>query len=238
MLDLLTTQFRFLAFRPIKPDLRNHWFRYVSYVIIVTWLVGMGRYWDHPKALPWQYLGLGSVAYLFVLSTFLFVVVAPLRPLNWNWLNVFVFVGLTSLPAGLYAIPVERFMNIQSAMSLNALFLALIALWRVSLYATFLTRYARLGGGQVLLALLLPLSAIVVALSALNLEHVVFNIMAGNRDNVSSSDLSYFVVILISWFAVLLSPATLIGYLFAIWHAWTSKTGNPEPKSGDNEMSV
>ena len=217
MRDVLRTQFRFLCFRPIRPDLVNQRLDYVVYVLLVTWAVGVGRYWDHPSALPWQYAGLGSLAYVFVLSTFLWLIVAPLRPPHWRWFNVFIFVGLTSLPAALYATPVERFVPMSTAMSLNAWFLGIVALWRVALYSHFLWTYAQLRGVRIVVSVLLPLSLIVFALAALNLEHVVFNLMSGIRESdASPNDLAYVVVFVLAFFGFWTTPFSVILYVYAI----------------------
>lgn len=61
--DLFRTQLRFLAFQPVRPDLQRQLLPWLIYIFAVTWLVGMGRYWDHLHARPWQTAGLGSLAY-------------------------------------------------------------------------------------------------------------------------------------------------------------------------------
>ena len=55
-----------------------------------------------------------------------------------------IFVTLTSLPALLYAIPVEKFMALEYAQTANVLFLAVVASWRVALLIVFLKRAAGL----------------------------------------------------------------------------------------------
>lgn len=223
---ILKTQVDFLLFRGVAPDLAKNAKTYLVYVVLVAWLVGVGRYWDHPNALTWQYFGLGSVAYVFVLSAFLYAIVLPLKPENWTYVSVLVFVGLTSLPGILYAVPVEQFMSLKHAQQANATFLALVAVWRVALYMVFLTRVARLGAFRIIVATLLPLSAIIVALAGLNLEHVVFDIMAGIREeSASPNDIAYTVVFTLSLFAYIGFPVTLLLYLFAIFH---NRKGNSE----------
>ena len=219
--QILRVQFATLLFRPAIPDLKTHFKAYLLYVLLVTWIAGVGRYWDHPDAQLWQYLGLGSIAYIFVLSAFLYFVLLPLRPRNWSYRTVLVFVGLTSLPAVLYAIPVERFLSMDTAQSVNAWFLAIVALWRVALYLRFLKSVAGFKGLQIAVSLLLPLSAIIVALSALNLEHAVFEIMAGNPDTPETAgDTAYMVVFLLSAFAYVAFPITLILYCTATYRYW------------------
>ncbi len=217
-LEVWKTQLAFLFFRPVRPDLESRFGYYLVHVILVTFAVGVGRYWDHSSAQAWQYFGLGSIAYIFLLSAFLYVLLLPLRPRRLSYKVVFVFVGLTSLPGIFYAIPVVRFFALSTAQSLNALFLAVVALWRVGLYLNFLDKVAELEGSAMFVALLLPLSAIVVALSMLNLEHAVFEIMAGNAENPSTAaDSAYVIVITLTVFASLAFPITLLMYFYAIY---------------------
>ena len=90
--------------------------------IVGTWLAGIGRYWDHPDAKILQYAGLGSVIYIFILAAFIWLIVLPYKPLRWKYKTVLTFVSLTSFPAFLYAVPVEKFMKIEAAATVNAWF--------------------------------------------------------------------------------------------------------------------
>ncbi len=215
--EMLRTQFAFLAFRPIRISLQQDFGRWLAFVIVVTWIAGVGRYWDHPAADAWQYLGLGSIAYIFLLSLLLYLIVWPLRPSNWTYRGVLVFVGLTSMPALLYAIPVERFVELQAAQSINAWFLGLVALWRVALLFRYLVTSARLHWFVVATVSVLLLSGIVVTLTFLNLEHVVFDLMAGIREeNASPNDTAYLVVLGLAFFSLYSFPIALILYLGAV----------------------
>lgn len=216
--EVLRTQIAFLFFRPISPDLRNRYGAYLAFVLVVTWAVGVGRYWDHPTAYGWQYAGLGSVAYVFVLAAILFLVVAPLRPANWSYGSVLVFVGLTSLPAALYAVPVERFLSPGAAMRANVWFLAIVAAWRVALLVRHLRVAARLRWFDVVIATLLPLSAIVVALGFLNLEQAAFSVMGGIREH-TANDAAYGVVVALTFFSILAFPVTLAFYAVSVYRA-------------------
>jgi len=181
-------------------------------------LCGIGRYWDNPRADLWQYLGLGSVAYIFVMAFILWVVIMPLKPENWRYRNVLLFVSLTSPPAILYAIPVERFMSLHAAQSANVWFLAVVATWRVALLFKYLITVARLSGLCVVVATLLPLTLIVTVLASLNLEHVVFRIMAGLEDHErSANDSAYFVLLVITYFSVMASPVLLSFYGWLVY---------------------
>ena len=218
---LLHDEWRFLTFRPMSQAIRTHWQVYLVFGLLFTWLAGIGRYWDNPRAELWQYLGLGSVAYVFVLALFVWGLLAPLRPKNWSYRNVLLFITLTAPPAVLYAIPVERFMTLNNARAANVWFLGLVAMWRVALLIVFLRRTAGLSDGATAVAALLPISAIVLALSLLNLEHVVFNLMGGLRDrDASGNDSAYLIVSFLSIFAFLAAPVLAIIYLVLVIVAW------------------
>ena len=170
---------RFLTFQNAKIDEKEHGRSFFLAAILFAWIAGIGRYWDHPDAAWWQYAGLGSVLYIFFLSTFLFLIVWPLKPKRWSWLSIFIFVGLTSPLAWLYAIPVEQFLTPELAIKVNVWFLAIVAIWRVALYAKFLWSYGGLRFYALVAALLAPLSIIVMFLGSIQMETAAFEIMAG-----------------------------------------------------------
>lgn len=215
---ILEKQFRLLTYQQVRFDLEHDFAPYFIYIVAIAWAVGIGRYWDHPDAYIWQYAGLGSISYIFVLSTFLYWVLKPIKPERWSFKMVLLFVGFTSLPGLLYAIPVERFLELPTAQAVNAWFLGIVALWRVSLYVVFLRRGAGMGKFGVFIGTLLPLSAIVLALALLNLEHVIFEIMAGIREeDKSPNDIAYIVVFTLSILAYALFPVTVICYGIEIY---------------------
>jgi hypothetical protein len=184
----------------------------------MTWLAGIGRYWDNPRAELWQIAGLGSLAYVFSLALVLWLLILPLRARRWSYRNVLLFVCLTSPPALLYAIPVERFMSGEAALAANAWFLGIVASWRVALLLVFLKRDAGLRAWEAIVACLLPLALIVVSLALLNLEHVVFNLMSGIRaEDRSVNDAAYLVVLTLSYFSFLASPLLAIAYLWLVF---------------------
>lgn len=225
--EILRTQFAFLAFRPIQISLQQDFWRWFIFVFFSTWVAGIGRYWDHPTAEYWQYLGVGSIVYIFCLSLLLFLIVWPLRPSNWTYRGVLVFVGLTSLPALLYAIPVERVVDLKTAQSINAWFLGVVAVWRVALLIRYLITSAKLHWFIVVTVSVLLLSGIVVTLTLLNLEHVVFDLMAGIREeNASPNDSAYLIVLGLAFFSLWAFPVALILYLGAVVHRQQSENGS------------
>ena len=178
----------------------------------------MGRYWDNPRVGFLQHLGVGSVVYVFVLSLFLWLVVWPLRPRDWTWFRVLVFVSLVSPPAILYALPVESRFPLETANSLNEKFLLVVALWRVALLVFYLRRLGALDYFSVVLATLLPLTLIVFTLTILNLEKAVFDFMGGVREG-TASDASYAVLFLLSFLSVWLFVPVVLCYVVLVFSA-------------------
>ena len=210
---VLADNLRVLSFRKPSGDIAAHWPWYLGYGLVVTWLAGIGRYWDNPRALFVQHLGLGSLAYVLLLAVFLWLLMAPLKPARWSLMRVLIFVTLCSPPALLYAIPVERFMSLEDAQAANAWFLGIVASWRVALLVVFLLRAAGLSPAATFVGTLLPLTLIIAALSALNLEHVVFSLMSGIApEQRSSADLSYAIVFLLSLLSVFAAPVLVVWY--------------------------
>lgn len=218
---LLREEFRFLTFRRVSAEVSTRWLAFLIFGLLFTWLAGVGRYWDNPRASWWQHLGLGSVVYAFVLALIIWAILLALKPKNWSYRNVLLFVTLTSPPAILYAIPVEKFMTTDAAVTANVWFLAIVATWRVALYAVFLRRTAHLSTSRVIVGTLLPIGLVVVTLSILNLEHVVFNLMGGIRQSERSvNDGAYTVVTTLSLLSILLAPVLAIAYAVLVYRSW------------------
>ncbi len=221
---------RFLAFRPFRPDLLNDRRRWLVFGFVCTWLAGIGRYWDHPNPALWQLLGLGSIAYVVVLSAFLWQLLRPLRPAIKGYTPILLFVMLTSPLAWLYAVPVERFMSMESAAQTNAWFLGIVATWRVALWVWFLRRAALLRWTETVTMTVLPLTAIVSVLAILNLEQAVFNLMGGIPEHArTSADASYAIVFGLAYFSFLALPISLIAYAT---HVMSAPTSRKSPASG------
>ncbi len=218
MRDVLKTLVRVLTFRVTAEELGSLDRRHLRFGLAATWVVGMGRYWDDPRAVWGQKLGLGSVVYVFVLSALLWLVVTPFNPPRWRYRDVLTFVTLTSPPAILYAIPVERWTDIETAISLNIAFLALVALWRVALWVFYLRRYAQAGVFATIVISLLPLTAIVATLTALNLEHAVFDIMGGLRER-TPHDGAYMTIVMLTFLSVWLIIPLLISYAVLVYRS-------------------
>jgi hypothetical protein len=209
---IFRTAARLLTFRLTQKEFLELGGKHLVFGLVCSWLAGMGRYWDDPGAHLLQRLGAGSVIYVFALSLFLWLLIWPLRPQNWSYRNAVTFVSLVAPPAMLYAIPVERWFTLRAATNINILFLAVVATWRVALLVFYLERYACLGPRAAGIAALLPLTVIVVTLTALNLERAVFEVMAGIGRDPTANDGAYAVLFLLSAFSFLAFLPLLIGY--------------------------
>src|SRR5688572_22654478 len=180
--EALANMVRLIFFRASSAELAKIGWRHLSVGLVCTWLVGMGRFWDNPRVGLLQHLGVGSIIYIFILSLFLWLMAWPLQPRDWTYFKVLTFISLVSPPAALYAIPVEKLVTLGTANGINAWLLAIVAGWRVALLIFFLRRAGQLERFPTFVATFLPLTIIVVVLSILNLDRVVFNMMGGIRD--------------------------------------------------------
>lgn len=204
LFDLFRTTGRLLTFRLSKVEFLQFDTRLLVFGLICTWIVGMGRWWDDPGANVLQHFGVGSLLYVFVLAFILLLVAAPLNPDNLTYKSVLTFVTLTSPPALLYAIPVERFTELSIARSINVWFLAAVATWRLALLLFFLKRFAGLPVFASVVVSLLPIMAIVTTLTVLNLERAVFDIMGGLRETGTANDEAYGVLFGLTFLSMLL----------------------------------
>lgn len=190
------------------------WRDYLGPALVSTWVVGMGRYWDHPSAGVPQMLGLGSVIYVLALAALLWILVLPLGAVNWSYPTVLMLVAMTSPPALLYAIPVERWMSLENAISANTWFLGIVASWRVAILVMLFRRVVFLTGRETLVCALLPLSAIVTTLAILNLENAVFEIMGGfRRVTPTPNDGAFGIVVLLTGLSYLAILPLLFSYI-------------------------
>lgn len=210
--EVIGTEFRFLTFQRVRPDMRRLSWHFLALGLIASWMAGIGRYWDTPQAQWWQYGGLGSVVYTFFMAAFLWALVRPLRPENWSYFNVLTFVGMTAPPALLYAIPIERFADPYTSNAVNYAFLLIVATWRVGLLWVYLRRSARLSVVHAFFALTLPLSVILVFLGYLQLTQVVLEGMAGNRNGPHPTNYAGQTVVFLGIGSLFSFPCLLLGY--------------------------
>ena len=156
--SVISTATSLLTFRLTQEEFSELRTRHLLFGLICTWIVGIGRWWDYPRANLLQHLGAGSLIYIFVLALLLWLIIWPLKPKAWSYIHVLTFVSLTSPPAILYAIPVEKLTSLEKARELNVLFLAIVASWRVALLFIYLYRHAKLGAPSIIVAALHPIT--------------------------------------------------------------------------------
>lgn len=215
MLQIVKDTFRLLTFRITREEILSFGWKHFVFGLICTWIVGIGRNWDNSDANFLQHLGIGSVIYIFILSALLALIIAPLLPQDWSYFRVLTFVSLVSPPAVLYAIPVENFTSVETASAMNACFLLIVSLWRVSLLIFFLRRFALLNSSSVFVATVLPLTLIVIVIFVLNFERLVLDGMGGFREK-TSNDASDEFLGLIFLLSILFFPISLIAYFWVI----------------------
>lgn len=214
--NLLKDTWRLLVFQLPREKMSELGRGHFYLGLLGTWLAGIGRYWDHPKAELAQTLGLGSLGYIIILSGLLWCVIRPVVGSQANYWNLVTFVSLTSFPAWFYAIPVEKFVGINSAITLNVIFLTAVASWRLALLFRFVRVRYGLGWWRVTVCCLLPMTTIIFLLVGLNLEHAVFEIMGGLRKQ-TPGDGAYLVIILLSFLSIWLFPVLLLSWGWLIY---------------------
>lgn len=216
-MSLFKTLIKLLTFKLTRDEMLNFNKSHFILGLIGTWIVGMGRYWDDVGANWMQHLGLGSVIYIFVLALFIWLILLPFKIKNWSYFIVVTFIGLTSFPAIFYAIPVEKFLSIETSNTINVWFLAVVAAWRLTLLYYFLKHFTKLSKGNIITVTLMPICVIISILTMLNLHRVVFNIMGGMR-NPTPHDSSYFVLMVLTGLSLILSIPLLISYGVGIYN--------------------
>lgn len=221
--SVIGTTFRLLTFKASKAELLHLSSKHLYLGLLSTWIVGIGRYWDNPRVSLLQHLGIGSLIYIVVLSFLLGLIIRPLRPKHWSYFRILTFVSLVSAPAILYAIPVEYFFSLETANNVNVIFLAIVATWRVALLVFFLRRAGELDWFSVVIATFLPIELIIVTLTLLNLERVVFDFMRGIIDP-SPNDEAYVVLIWLTYISLsIFLPIVLCYIILAVSKLLTAR---------------
>jgi hypothetical protein len=222
--SLLKLWARFLTFRARLEDYQSLGSRQLIMGLIVCWIVGMGRYWDDPRAILLQKTGVGSVIYVFALAALLWLTVKPIDPERFSYVGILTFVTMTSPPAILYAIPVEKWMTLEVANETNLYFLGIVALWRLGLWVHYLRRYGLFSGATTFVAATLPLAFIFIALVEMNLHHVVFDIMGGIRNaDQSSQDAAYWALWILGGLAFPVSCFAGLGWFSLVLQSWHNR---------------
>jgi hypothetical protein len=215
MLQIIKDTFNLLTFRITRETILDFGWQHFIFGLICTWIVGIGRYWDNPRAEFFQKLGIGSIIYVFVLSFFLWLIILLLLAKNWTYFRVLTFILLVSPPAILYAIPVQFWFELGTANNINSVFLLVVAAWRVLLLLFFLRNFAELNWFSIISASVFAMTLLICVLASLNLERVVFDFMRGVTEP-SPNDTAYEILNAISFLSILVFPFALISYLIAM----------------------
>jgi len=226
--EVLRTTGNLLIFRPAVVDQARLGPLYIGTGLVLAWLAGIGRHWDNPRLPLWQHLGLDSVTYVLVFSALLWLILWPMRPDNWRYSTVLIFVGMTAPPAYLYVLPGRISSDPETVGIMKVWLLVIVAGWRVALLARFLHRPAGLRTGEIIVATLLPLTLIVTSLSVLNLDRAVFDIMGGRRAP-TADDSAYAVLMVLTFVSACLLPFVLIGYAAICWSRYKRRRAIAAP---------
>lgn len=185
---------------------------------LLCWLAGMGRWWDLPTASLAQKLGLGSVAYPFVLGTGIWLFFWPWRMPQWRLKPLIAYIALTGALGIVYALPVEM-IGPQAGALYNVAALLVVSAWRVRLLYRYLRVVGLLSSGPATAATLLPISCIMFAITFLNLASGVIEGMGGfrgpQREAISTGITLVATVLLVYPFPVLL--LFYLGYAGKRW---------------------
>ncbi len=232
---------RVLSFRATKDELLALNGYDLVLGLMLTWLVGIGRYWDNDRVELLQQMGVGSVVYVFVLATIVFLMLWPLRPQNWSWFRLLVFITLTSPPAAIYALPVQMMYpepGLTTANEINLVFMWIVSAWRVSLLVFYLARVCAMGVFLSIVGAAFPILTIIICLAILNLERVVFNFMMGvDESSASPNDDIYlflFGVLLLTY--ILFIPLVII-YGILVYVRWKKRALISEVIREDDDLS-
>lgn len=206
---------RFICFRSSTQELAEFDKRYLVLGLLLVWLAGVGRHWDDAEASMLQASGIGSLVYVLFLSGYLWLFLLPLRPVGCRGWQILTVVCMTAPPAFLYAIPIERWMNLEMSQVLNLTALGIVAVWRVALFLFYLIRGAKLHWWHSLVGVLLPLSIIVIVAGALAMAARIADGMAGTR--APQSDPVMAVTNFMTSLSLIAFVPLLLAYLLSIY---------------------
>ena len=231
---VLRTASRLLAFQVSRDEMLRLDNRHLAFGLFCTWLVGIGRSWDSAEAGVAQHLGVGSVVYVFALSLLLWLMVRPLAPQGLAYKQVLTFVCLVSPPGLIYAVPVERFLDADTARSMNLGFLGLVAAWRVALLVFYLLKVVRLRWLETVVATLFPLATIMAPITVFRALDAIATGMGGLREGQKLNDPTQRVLDTLGGFSILAFLPLLIVYGTLAARRKAERASNPpEPESPD-----
>lgn len=216
ILESLHLIWRILTFTATEEELDKLGARHLIVGLPLVWLVGLGRWWDEPRDISILHRsGLGSIVYVLLLSTLLYLIAAPLARQRFDLFKMMAFVCFTAPPAALYALPVEMWMDRQSAVMANIAFLSIVSIYRVSLLIWFYLRGLDMDAWHGWIAGLLPIAGIAVGLTFAGFAEQMIEIMGGIREQSAATE-AYVAVSMISCMSIWLAPVLLIAWGFAV----------------------
>jgi hypothetical protein len=209
---------RVLTFRTTAEDVAKWCYWELGLGLICTWLVGIGRWWDDPRDLPLPVtLGLGSIAYVWIFTFVMWVLIHPIVDNPPTILQVLTFVCFVSPPAALYAIPVEHWTGMETAIQLNLAFLFIVAVYRVSLLIRFFVVAIKMSIGKALLTTFLPISIAIVSIAVMNMMIKIIEFMGGVREEASRRTSMEQFVVIIRDICVVAAPILILCYLWTLY---------------------
>ncbi len=205
---------RVLTFRTTAEDVASWSYRELGLGLICTWLVGIGRWWDDPRdlMLPVR-LGLGSIAYVLVFAGVMWLLLRPIVDNPPTILQVLTFVCFVSPPAALYALPVERWTGMETAIQLNLIFLFIVAVYRVSLLIRFYVVAIKMSVGKALLTTFLPISIAIFSIATMNMLSKIIQFMGGVREEATRRHSMEQFTVTIAAVSVIAAPFLILCYL-------------------------
>jgi hypothetical protein len=207
---------RLLSLKLTREEILEFNDAHLNVGLVATWLVGIGRYWDDKGASLPQHLGIGSLIYVLVLAGIIWTIVKPFKVKDWTYFRVLTFISLTSFPAILYAIPVELFCDRDTANTINVWFLAIVAIWRVSMLWHFMKVFTKINPFTLFVVNLLPICLIIASLTVLNLHRAVFAVMGGLEGEPTAHDTSFLILNILTSLSMLLSLPLVLAYIILV----------------------
>ncbi len=189
MKAIFTDLWKFLTFRADQKDYERFGLWHFAVGFCFTWMVGILRNWDFPEAPIWAKLGLGSLVYIFLLTSVMWVSNALQGYENLSFTRILTVISMTAPPAVIYGIPVEAFMSLEGAQYANLCFLCIVALWRVTLFVHFLCVAGGNFFGRAMLVVFAPICLIALGLLSTGRIKYTIDLMGGlNRQPSGPND--------------------------------------------------
>jgi hypothetical protein len=212
---------RFLTFRSKEEDLYGTRWSLLILAVLGTWIAGIGRWVTDPDASLIQRTGIGSVAYILLLSMALYVVLWFVSTKKTRFFDVLAMVGMTAPPALVYAIPVERWFVAEVSAGLHGAALAFVSIYRVSLLIFFVVRCQRYNVPGAMFGILFLLSSIIVYLFTSGKTGITFTGMGGieRADAAIAQDVAN-AINSVACVGLLVAPLAGLCYLTFVFQNW------------------